>query len=169
MPTSNNVAASGLSANDGVNNLTMGNFQLAVGTVFNANLRFFIVESTATSSTARDPTTVTLINAANTQAGTYTLLLAPANFTSTPANTTNTALATLTGVQSKLGGVTFSLTDFTGTGDLSTVTGFALNGNNQLDPNVVGAFVVPEPGTTCFVAAGLVLLCLGLRRKVRAV
>ena len=69
-------------------------------------------------------------------------------------------------MQSKLGGVTFSLADFTGTGDLSTVTGFAINANQQLDPNVVGVFVVPEPGPTRFVAAGLVLLCFGLRRKV---
>ena len=177
-PANSNVAASGLSANDGVNNLNTGYFQLATGTLFNANLRFFIIESTPTSSTAGDPTTVTLINAANVQVGTFSLTLTAANFTATAANTTNTALATLSytsgvgsligGVQSKLGGVTFSLTDFTGAGDLSTVTGFMLNGNNQLDPNVVGAYVVPEPSAVGWTVAGLVLLGVVARRKICA-
>ena len=173
-PADANAAATGLSANDGINNLNTGNFQFSLGT-FNVSTRFFIIESAPTSGTPGDTTTVTLINASNAQVGTYTLTLQPTNFTASTAGTTATALATLSytsgvasvtgGVQSKLGGVTFSLADFAGTGDLSTVTGIALT-SGTLDPNVVGAYSVPEPSTYCFLVAALVPFVLRYRRKI---
>jgi hypothetical protein len=157
-PSSTDQAVSGLTVNDGINNLsattTGNNFQL--GGPINSNTRFFIIESAPVSGTIGDPVTVTLINASNATVGTYTLSLTASQFTSSVAGNSSTALATLqytsgvpanTANPSKLGGVTFSLADFTGSGDLSTVTGIRLSSNDALDPNVVGSFSVPLPIT----------------------
>jgi hypothetical protein len=157
-PASKDLAVTGLSVNDGINNLsattTGNNFQL--GGSFTSSTRFFIIESTLVSSTIGDPVTVTLINSSNATVGTYTLSLTASQFTSSVAGNTSTALATLqytagvannTAAPSKLGGVTFSLADFTGSGDLSTVTGIRLSSSDALDPNVVGVFSVPLPIT----------------------
>jgi autotransporter-associated beta strand protein len=157
-PATKDAAVSGLSVNDGINNLsattTGNNFQL--GAPINSNTRFFIIESAPVSGTIGDAVTVTLINASNATVGTYTLSLSASQFTSSVAGNSSTALATLqytagipanTANPSKLGGVTFSLADFTGSGDLSTVTGIRLSSSDALDPNVVGAFSVPLPIT----------------------
>lgn len=155
-PASANAAASGLSAHDGANNVGTGNFQFT--TAFSAKTRFFILDSTTTSTTIGDDTTVTLINASNQAVGTSSLSLLASDFTASAANNTSTALATvsytsgvasLTGnpvgsVQSKLGAVSFSLADL-GVTDLSTLsaaTGIRLS-SSTLDPNVVGLYTVP--------------------------
>jgi hypothetical protein len=164
-PADANAAVTGLAVNDAVNNLQSGNFQL--GGSFDLNTRFFIVETTPVSSTPGDPVTITLIDSLNNAIGTFTLLLTAANFTSSPANTTNTALATVTytagqgNLVQKLGGVTFALADFAGTGDLSLATGIrlvspgAVGGANILDPSVVGTYAVPEPATGFALLGGL--------------
>ncbi len=144
-PANANAAVTGLSANDGVNNLQSGNFQFTNG--FDANTRFFILETTPQSSTPGDPTTVTLIDAANNPIGSFTLSLVATNWTASPSNTTTTALATLTyavsqaALAQKLGAVTFSLADFVGTGNTSFASGIRLS-SGALDPNVVGIFSI---------------------------
>jgi len=144
IPTNANAAVSGLSANDGVNNLASGNFQFTNG--FDANTRFFIIESTPQLATIGDPITITLIDHANNTIGTYNLNVVATNFTSSPANTTNTALATINytsgqgNLVQKLGAVTFSLADFTGTGNVGLATGIRLVSASVLDPNVVGIY-----------------------------
>ena len=145
VPATASIAVTGLSANDGVNNLQSGNFQFTNG--FDANTRFFILESTPQSSTLGDPTTVKLIDAANNAVGSFTLSLTAANWTSSPANTTNTALATVTyavsqaSLTQKVGAVTFSLADFAGTGNTNLATGIRLS-SGTIDPNAVGIFSV---------------------------
>lgn len=154
-PANANAAVSGLSANDGINNLASANFQFTNG--FDANTRFFLLETTPQSSTAGDPATVTLIDANNHAVGTYSLGLVATNFTATPANTTTSALATVTYTttqatpQQKLAGVMFALADFAGSGGFSNATGIRVVSASVLDPNVVGmtsttgAFPPPPP------------------------
>jgi hypothetical protein len=151
-----NAAASGLTANDGANNLGAGNFQFA--TPFTAKTRFFIVESALSSGTIGDDTTVTLIDASNKQVGAFSLSLLAGDFTASAAGNTSNALAVIhylsgvasvTGtpagtVQSKLGAVTFSLADLgvTNLESTSTATGLRLS-SDTLDPNAVGLYTVP--------------------------
>ncbi|WP_223633202.1 cell division protein FtsK [Corallococcus sp. EGB] len=155
-PANANAAATGLSIHDGANNLNTGNFQF--GTAFTAKTRFFIIDSTLTSATPGDDATVTLINASNQIVGSYSLALLASDFTGSAAGNTSTALATvsytsgvasLTGdpvgtVQSKLGGVSFSLADLgvTDVANISTATGLRIS-SATLDPNVVGLYTVP--------------------------
>jgi hypothetical protein len=156
IPANANAAASGLSVQDGANNVGTGNFQF--GTAFTAKTRFFIVDSTLTSATIGDDTTVTLINASNQQVGTYALSLLASDFTASGAGNTSTALATISytsgvasitgspagSVQSKLGAVSFSLADL-GVSDfasISSATGLRLS-SSSLDPNIVGLYTVP--------------------------
>src|SRR5207244_869571 len=97
-----------------------------------------------------DATTVTLIDAANNAVGSFTLSLAASNWTSSTANTTNTALATVTytsgqgTLTQKQGAVTFSLADFSGTGNTSLARGIRLT-SGTLDPVVVGIFSLSGP------------------------
>ncbi|ATB43599.1 cell division protein FtsK [Cystobacter fuscus] len=155
-PTNANTAASGLTVNDGANNLGTGNFQF--GTAFTAKTRFFIVETALTSGTMGDDTVVTLIDASNNRVGSFSLSLLASQFTASAAGNTSNALATInytggvasvTGsppgsVQSKLGAVTFSLADLgvTNPTSVSTATGLRLV-SSTLDPSVVGLYTVP--------------------------
>ncbi|WP_239470044.1 cell division protein FtsK [Archangium violaceum] len=155
-PATANAAASGLTVQDGANNLGTGNFQL--GTAFTAKTRFFIVESALASGTIGDDTVVTLIDASNNQVGSFSLSLLASQFTASAAGNTSNALATInytsgvssvTGspagtIQSKLGAVTFSLADLgvTSPTSVSTATGIRLV-SSTLDPNVVGLYTVP--------------------------
>jgi len=171
-PASANVASTGLTANDGTNNLDSGNFQFTGAGKFDANTRFFIIESAPSSGSIGDATTVTLIDSTNTVVGTYSLALTAANFGGTLATLNYTSgVSSLTGtpagtVQSKLGGVTFSLADLgvTDYTTLSTVTGIHLS-SGTLDPNVVGLFAVPEPASASLIALTGVAL---LKRRRRA-
>lgn len=179
-PANANAAVTGLSANDGVNNLQSGNFQFGLGSGgFTANTRFFIIESTPQSSTAGDPTEIRLLDASNNVVGSFVLSLTAANFTNTPANTTNTSLATVSytagqgNLVQKLGGVSFSLADLgvTNLATVSTATGIrivspgAVGGAAILDPNVIGLYTVPEPGTCLLLGAGLGWTLLIRRRR----
>lgn len=182
-PANANAAVTGLSANDGVNNLQSGNFQFGLGAGgFTANTRFFILESTPQSSTAGDPTEIRFVDASNVVVGSFVLSLTPSNFTSTPANTTNTSLGTVTytagqgNLVQKFGGVSFSAADL-GVTDFSAIasaTGIrlvspgAVGGSAILDPNVVGLYMVPEPGTVALLSIGLGLVFCGRRRAGRA-
>ncbi|WNG30526.1 cell division protein FtsK [Cystobacter fuscus] len=155
-PASAQAAASGLTVNDGANNLGAGNFQF--GTAFSAKTRFFIVESALASGTMGDDTVVTLIDASNNRVGAFSLSLLASQFTASAAGNTSNALATInytggvasvTGsppgsVQSKLGAVTFSLADLgvTNPTSVSAATGIRLS-SSTLDPNVVGLYSVP--------------------------
>lgn len=171
MPISANAAVSGLSANDGVNNLQSGNFQFSAP--LDETTRFFILESAPQSSAVGDAATITLIDAFNMPVGTYSLSLSVSDFTSSPANNTANALATLTytsgqgTLTAKLGGVSFALADFSGTGDLSLVTGIRIV-STTLDPNVVGMYSVPEPGTALLALSGIGALLFSRRRACRA-
>ncbi len=142
VPASANAVVTGLSVQDGVNNLVAGNFQFTNG--FDDDTVFYILESTPQSSDVGDPTTITLIDAANTAVGTYSLSLVAGNFTASPANTTNNAIASLTYTSGqgnpvqKLGGVTFTLDDFSGSGNPGLATGIRVVGGSTLDPNVIG-------------------------------
>lgn len=171
MPISANAAVSGLSVNDGVNNLQSGNFQFSAP--LDENTRFFILESAPQSSAVGDAATITLIDAFNMPVGTFSLSLSVGDFTSSPANNTADALATLTytsgqgTLTAKLGGVSFALADFSGDGDLSLVTGIRIV-STTLDPNVVGMYSVPEPGTALLALVGIGGLVVGRRRHCRA-
>ncbi|RYZ42562.1 MAG: cell division protein FtsK [Myxococcaceae bacterium] len=156
VPANASAAASGLGAHDGANNVGTGNFQF--GTGFSARTRFFIMDSTLASAAVGDPTTVTLLNAANQPVGTYSLSLGESDFTATAAGNTSASLATLnytggvasvTGtpagsVKSKLGAVSFSLADLgvTDVTSVSAATGLRIS-SATLDPNVVGLYTVP--------------------------
>lgn len=175
-PTLNTDATSvsGLTVNDAANNFASGNFQFT-GLALNASTRFFILENTPVSSTSGDPTTVQLINSANSVVGSFSLSLLPANFTTTAANTTGTALATVTytsgtgNLVGKLGGVSFSFADLgvTDYDAISSVTGLRLVSANLLDPSVVGAYsAVPEPGAFAAIA-GFIGLAAVLSRRSR--
>lgn len=179
-PADANAAVTGLSANDGVNNLQSGNFQFGLGSGgFTANTRFFILESTPQSSTAGDPTEIRLLDSSNAVVGSFLLSLTAANFTNTPANTTNTSLATVSytagqgNLVQKLAGVSFSLADLgvTNIGAVAAATGIrivspgAAGGAAILDPNVVGLYSVPEPGTCVLLGLGLGSVLLRRRRS----
>lgn len=167
MPISAAAAVSGLSLNDGVNNLQSGNFQFS-GTI-DDDTRFFLIESAPQSSALGDSATITLIDSLNNQVGTFSLSLSVSDFTASAAGDIANALATVTyttgqgTLTSKLGGVSFALADFTGTGDLSLVTGIRIV-STTLDPNVVGMYSVPEPKTAALAAGGLLVLG-GCRRQ----
>ena len=113
-----------------------------------------------------------MIDATNNVVGTYSLALAVANFGGTLATLNYTSgVDSLTGspnigsVQSKLGGVTFSLADLgvTDFATISSVTGIRIT-STTLDPNVVGTYTVPEPSTAMLLASA----CgLGLCRRSR--
>ncbi|WP_242588654.1 cell division protein FtsK [Corallococcus macrosporus] len=156
VPANANAAATGLSAHDGANNVNTGHFQF--GSAFTAKTRFFILDSTPTSTALGDDATVTLVNASNQAVGMYSLALLASDFTVSAAGNASTALATvsytsgvasLTGnpvgtVQSKLGGVSFSLADLgvTDAANVSGATGLRIS-SATLDPNVVGLYTVP--------------------------
>lgn len=168
-PASAAAAVTGLTLNDGINNLQSGDFQFAL--TLSADSRFFIVESAPQSGSLGDAATITLINALNQQVGTYSLTLSVSDFTSSAANNTSSALATLTytsgqgTLTAKLGAASFAFADFSGSGDLSQVTGLHIS-STTLDPNVVGMYYVPEGN----VAALLGLAATGLlftRRRSR--
>lgn len=143
-PATSAGAVTGLSANDAVNNLSSGNFQFT-GFPIDNTTRFLIVETTPVASTIGDPATVTLLDSSNNKVGTYTLNLTASQFTTIAAGATSTALATVTftsytgSAAQKYGGLTFALSDFSGTGDLSTVTGISIV-SGTLDPVVVAVF-----------------------------
>jgi hypothetical protein len=153
-PATADEAVSGLTVNDGVNNMQAGYFQFPNG--FDADTRFFILETTPQSAAIGDDVTVTFVDANNAAvSGTQSLSLSAPNFTSSPADTTDTSLATVTYTVTqatpiqKQGAVWFSLADFTGTGDLSSATGIRL-ASIGLDPVVVGIYSLsgtfpPEP------------------------
>lgn len=174
-PADNNAAGTGLSANDGVNNMASGNFQF--GTQITSNHRIFVLESTPVSATAGDAITVTLIDSGNNPVGTYSLSIAATNFTTTAANTTNTALAALTynvtqaTPQQKLGGVSFSLADFSGAGNISLATGISLTSASVLDPNVVAIGVsssssIPTLGEWGMIILAACLLLVAYRKMM---
>lgn len=176
--TDNNVAVSGLTVNNAVNNLSTGNFQFGLGAGrFNADTRFFIIENTPVSSTSGDPTTVQLLDASNAVVGSFSLSILASHFTGTAANTTNTSLATITytsgtgNLVGKLGGVAFSLADLgvTDYSAISTATGIRLTSASLLDPSVVGVYSpIPEPGSIAALAGLAGLASAVLRRKRRA-
>lgn len=166
VPANTAAAVSGLSVNDAANNMGTGRFQFT-GLALNASTRFFVLETTPTT-TYGDNFTVTLIDATNTQVGSFSLSVLASNFTqSSLTNVTYTSgTGTLTG--GKLSGVAFSFADLgvTNFASISTVTGIAINGNNVLDASVVGAFsAVPEPSSYAAIAGLLGLAVVGSRRR----
>jgi hypothetical protein len=167
MPISAAAAVSGLTLNDGVNNLQSGNFQFSE--TIDDDTRFFLIESAPQSSALGDFATVTLIDSLNNQVGTFSLSLSVSDFTASAAGNISNALATVTyttgqgTLTAKLGGVSFALADFSGTGDLGLVTGIRIV-STTLDPNVVGMYTVPEPTTTAL-AVGSLLILAGSRRR----
>lgn len=155
---------SGLTVTDGTNNNGYGSASIQFGQVISSSDNLFIIESTAAGGTF-DAGTVNLIDATGKQVGTYALswnalsttVLASITFNSSGSGggTTITQNAT---------GITFSLADFTGTGDLSTATGISYT-STGLDPLVFGdASSTPEP-TAYALLLGSALLFLILHKR----
>lgn len=166
------AVASGLTADDGVNNMTSGQFQFSQS--FTGDTRFLIVESGASAGQVGDAATVRLINAAGAVLGSYSLSLLDADFTAAVAGNVDNALAVLrytqgsnTTDQFKLGAVSFSLADLKVIDPtlVATATGIQIT-STGLDPNVVALYTVPEPAGMCALAGALML---GLRGRRRAV
>lgn len=163
-PATDADALLGLTASDGLLNLTSGGTTFQLGSGFTADTRFFLFDYAGGGSAIGDSVTVTLINSSNVVVGDYTLALAVANFGSNIADVNGASREDNTPLDLDLGGVTFALSDFTGTtGDLSTVTGIRFAGASTLDPAVVGFYTVPEPGS--LILAGIASAASLLRRR----
>jgi len=163
-PVTDSDALLGLTASDGLLNLTSGNTNFQVGSNFTADTRFFLLDLAGGGSAIGDSVTISLINSSNVVVGDYTLALAAANFGANIADVNGASRESSTALDLDLGGVTFALSDFTGTtGDLSTVTGIRFSAASNLDPAVVGIYTVPEPGA--LLLAALSSSAFLLRRK----
>mgnify|MGYP003575983991 CR=1 FL=1 len=165
-PVDDASALVGLVASDGLLNLTSATTNFQLGSNFTADTRFFLLEYAGGGSAIGDNVTITLINASNALVGNYTLSLTAANFGINIADVNGASREENTALDLDMGGLTFALSDFTGTtGDLSTVTGIRFTSASNLDPAVVGIFTVPEPGS--FMLAGLSVSAWLLRRRRR--
>lgn len=163
-PAADSDALLGLTASDGLLNLTSGNTNFQLGSDFTADTRFFLLDLAGGGSAIGDSVTISLINSGNVVIGDYTLALVSANFGANIADVNGASREGSTALDLDLGGVTFALSDFTGTtGDLSTVTGIRFSAASNLDPAVVGFYTVPEPGS--LLLASLSVFAFWLRRK----
>lgn len=146
----------GLVASDGLLNLsTPGGTNIQLGSGFTANTRFFILDAASAATAIGDPATVSLIDSANNVVGTFSLSLATTDFGTKTAVITGASREGGVDLDLDLGGVTFSLADFAGSGTVGDVTGIRLTGAAFLDPAVVGFYNVPEPSVISLIGLGL--------------
>ncbi|MEM1058146.1 MAG: PEP-CTERM sorting domain-containing protein [Verrucomicrobiota bacterium] len=158
-------AVSGLNYGNGAGNIAFGSiFQF--GRVI-SNQDYIVVTDLANTADSPDNVGFRLVDASNAVVGTYSIditsgqfgsALIPATSYTVRNNSNGNGIVTQNFVQFAVG---FQLSDFTGAGDLSTVTGieFFAGDNNAWDPSVVALATVPEPatGALLLLGAGLVL------------
>lgn len=162
---SDNLTVIGLSASDGLLNLTSSPTVFQFGTTFTAATRFFIIDATSVGGGFGDSATITLVDATGTAVGTYTFGLSAANFGTNIGTIDNASRESNVPITLQTSGTSFSLADFTGTGDLSTATGIRLTNAATLDPTVVGIYTVPEPGALTLLGLSAGSLLLRRRRQ----
>lgn len=153
----------GLIASDGLLNLTSATTNVQFGTTFTTDTRFFILDATSVGGGFGDTATISLIDAGGAAIGTYTFGLTAANFGTNIANIPSANRESNTAISLETSGTSFSLADFTGTGDFSTATGIRITNASGLDPTVIGIYTVPEPGS--LLLAGLSASAWLLRRR----
>ncbi len=174
-PVTSESALTGLRADDGLLNIGLvSNFQLGGG--FTENTRIFLIDLNLTTA-GLDNFGIQLIDSGNNLVGTtpYTLNIAAANFGGpimTYADGTGLRSNSFAAIANLgLFGVSFALSDFVGTGDLSTATGIRLTGTGGIggpgavDPSVIGTYVVPEPSTCLLVISSLAFGMAFVRRR----
>jgi len=144
-PGADNSTVLGLTASDGLLNLTSAPTSFQFGTTFSASTRFFILDVTSVGGGFGDPATISLIDSAGAVVGTYSYGLTAAAFGTNVATITSATREGTGTITLETSGVSFSLADFIGTGDFSTATGIRLASASSLDPTVVGIYTVPEP------------------------
>lgn len=155
----------GLSASDGLLNLTSSPTVFQFGSSFTAATRFFIIDATSVGGGFGDTATITLVDATGAAVGTYTFGLTAANFGTNLGTIDNANRETNVAITLQTSGTSFSLADFTGTGDLSTATGIRLTNAAGLDPTVVGIYTVPEPGALALLGLSAGSLLFRRHRK----
>lgn len=165
-PANDAAAVTGLNLSNGLLNLGSSTSRYDFGTTFTESTRFFILDATQTFTSRGDPATIELTNSAGTILGTYTLALTASSYggvLATVADTTREGTGT---VSLDYSGVSFALSDFAGTGDLSSATGIRISNASNLDPVIVGIYTVPEPSSAImFSAAACGFAFIRKRRK----
>ncbi|MFA7344548.1 MAG: glycoside hydrolase family 16 protein [Terrimicrobiaceae bacterium] len=144
-----NAAASGLDYRTGAGNVDYGSlFQF--GRTITSQDYIFVTE--LQNGAATETVGFQLVNASNTVLGSYSISITPGQFGSPLISSSSyTVISNGTGGGTYTGpfgqyAVAFRLSDFTGTGDLSTATGirFSSGTNNAWDPSVVGLAAAPD-------------------------
>lgn len=164
-PGIDNLGVIGLDASDGLLNLTAANSNFQFGTTFTTNTRFFIFDATSVGGGFGDNATISLIDATGNPIGTYTFALTAANFGTNIATIPGTTREGGGSITLQTSGTSFALSDFVGTGDLSTATGIRISNASILDPTVVGIYSVPEPSS--LLIAALSATAITIRRRHR--
>ncbi len=158
-PGSDEAAVLGLNYGTGVLNVGANtNFQYG-RTLAPDELLFIIRDGKASESI-----TLRLIDASNALVGSYALNIGSGEFQNTFSKQVDLKRESGGNLNNRdRTGESFRLSDFTGTGDLSTVTGFRVTTNGStFDVAAVGV-VVPEPTSLALVAVGC--LCVFPRRR----
>jgi len=162
-PGTDSTTVLGLTASDGLLNLSSTTTNFQFGTPFTTDTRFFILDATSVGGGFGDTATIVLIDAGGAAVGTYTFGLTAGSFGTNIANIPNANREGATAFSLETSGTWFSLADFTGTGDFSTATGLRFTNAASLDPTVVGIYTVPEPSS--LLLAGLSVSACILRRR----
>ncbi|MDA3874039.1 MAG: hypothetical protein PF795_08765 [Kiritimatiellae bacterium] len=157
-PGSMDAALTGLRISDGVANVTTGSL-VRFGSQVNASSTFFLFEINRD-----DNVQLQMIDSGDNVIGTYSLNLSAGSYGSTVF--TNQTPNNNTGGQASndqtLGGATFTLADFSGSGDTSDFAGFRFSAGGQEDVAVVGA-IIPEASSLALMS--MALLLIGLLNK----
>jgi len=162
-PALDSATVLGLTASDGLLNLTSATTNFQFGTTFTTDTRFFILDATSVGGGFGDTATIVLIDAGGVAVGTYTFGLTAGSFGTNIANIPSANRESNTPISLETSGTWFSLADFTGTGDFSTATGLRFTNAAGLDPTVIGTYTVPEPGS--LLLAGLSTSAFLMRRR----
>ncbi|MFA4944751.1 MAG: PEP-CTERM sorting domain-containing protein [Lentisphaeria bacterium] len=167
-----NAAVSGLDYRTGAGNINFGSIFQFGRTITSQD---HIVVTDLHNGAAAETVGFQLVNASNTVLGTYAISITPAQFgSSLIPSSSYTTINNSTGAGVYTGpfdqyAVAFQLSDFTGTGDLSTATGirFSSGTDNAWDPSVAGLAAVPEPSSLFLLGLGAALTGVLSRRRSR--